>query len=116
MGISYNVVANNELQELGGIAAAQPQVGHVWVVDVNAMLPEMDAPYRFGAAQVVEVTEEGAHLAFSDWYYGFSSTAKEEIREALAEQDEDYFNSEVWFSTQELVTAHQAEQLKFVER
>lgn len=113
--IGYNAIAADQLDALAEAAAAEPGVGDVWVVKMDEAVPEFAAPFAFGNARVTYVDEDGAELAFSDWYYGFSSSARKAAKEAVQKGDPDYFSSRVWFSADELVDLEEQAALRLVE-
>jgi hypothetical protein len=114
--IGYNSMAEDRLAAMSEQAAAEPRVGDVWVVDAEQARPEdLDPIYPYTAARIVDTDAEGATLAFSDWYYGFASTARKQAEEAVREGKEDYFTDEVWMAHDDLVELERQSLLQLVD-
>jgi len=113
--ITIGVVDSKNLEAQALQAAAQPQVGDVWIVNVEHTIPDAGYPYKFSAARVVEVTAQGAELKLSDWSFSLWSGAQQEAKEKVASNDETYFINEITFSAEELVQMQATEDLRLVQ-
>ena len=109
--IAVNLHNDAELEEKSLAAAAQPQVGDIWVIDVkdswkeawDENLDEGDSLYRYSTGRVSDVRGEEVELSLSDWSFTMSKDARKDALDALSDQDEPYFIHDITIPASRLV-------------
>ncbi len=96
--IGMNIHDDAQLEEKALAAAAEPQVGDIWIIDVRDVWGIEDDVFRYGVGRVSEVHGDEVGLSMSDWSYLVSSGAREGALESISEQGEDYFGEDVTIS------------------
>lgn len=109
--IAMNLQDDARLAEKSFAAAAEPQVGDIWVIDLKDTLPgewedsadEGKSLYRYSAGRVSDVRGDEIALSVSDWSFIMSADARKDALEALAERDEAYFIHDMTITASQLV-------------
>ncbi len=115
--VGYNVEADGRQFREAQVAAAEPRVGDVWVMELEPAIPGIDDVLRFGTARVSAVTEQGVEFAFSDYTFMMSSSARRHAAEALQSGRPEYFDAgTVLFEAQEVMDLQQESHLQLVRR